>query len=183
MLTLNIFVTISVSETRAVLWGAAGLSGKLLTGRDKFNRVDEKWTQSKETVLINTPDLLHSSISEDKLKGLSCVPAGHTAWGLDTATQTEALCNSEHLQWLFFWPFTGPDINTQSWWRDLCRSWSDFRLGILQVQELQTKMDLSVERNDGRHVICHPSRAGAPVNFVLYGYVYKNIHIGCKFLF
>lgn len=40
---------------------------------------------------------------------------------------------------------------------------------ILQVQELQTKMDPSVERNDGRHVICHPSRAGAPVNFVLYG--------------
>lgn len=78
MLTFNIFVTISVSETTAVLWGAAGLSGKLLTGRDKFNRVDEKWTQSKETVLINT-DLLHSSISEDKLKGLSCVPAGHTA--------------------------------------------------------------------------------------------------------
>lgn len=52
---------------------------------------------------------------------------------------------------------------------------------ILQVQELQTKMDPSVERNDGRHVIRHPSRAGAPVNFVLYGYVYRNIHIGCKF--
>lgn len=54
---------------------------------------------------------------------------------------------------------------------------------ILQVQELQTKMDLSVERNDGSHVIGHPSTAGAPVNFVLYGYVYRNIHIGCNFLF
>uniref|UniRef100_A0A3P9NIY3 AIG1-type G domain-containing protein n=1 Tax=Poecilia reticulata TaxID=8081 RepID=A0A3P9NIY3_POERE len=73
---------ISVHEMRLVLlgnsWYDKSSVANLLLGPDTFNTQEEPnrsirvhgWIQTTRTVLINTPDLLHPSISESKLQEL-----------------------------------------------------------------------------------------------------------------
>ncbi|XP_039464298.1 GTPase IMAP family member 8-like [Oreochromis aureus] len=74
------FLPPRMSELRAVLlgnsWSERSSVGNFILREDKFNPVEELdrcvrvsgQIQGKEIVLINTPDLLHPNISEDKIK-------------------------------------------------------------------------------------------------------------------
>nr|XP_024660226.1 GTPase IMAP family member 8 [Maylandia zebra] len=75
-----VFAVVSVSELRAVLlgnsWSERSSVGNFILGENKFNPEEELdrcvrvsgHIQGKEIFLINTPDLLHPNISEEKLK-------------------------------------------------------------------------------------------------------------------
>ncbi|XP_026042894.1 GTPase IMAP family member 8-like [Astatotilapia calliptera] len=75
-----VFAVVSVSELRAVLlgnsWSERSSVGNFILRENKFNPEEELdrcvrvsgHIQGKEVVLINTPDLLHPNISEDKIK-------------------------------------------------------------------------------------------------------------------
>ncbi|XP_039861877.1 GTPase IMAP family member 8-like [Simochromis diagramma] len=196
----------NMSEMRIVLlgnsWSERSSVGNFLLGENKFNTVEEVdccvSIQSKEIVLINTPDLLHSSISEDKLRGHveKCVrlsdPGPHVFLLViqpEDFTEEHKLRLCEILNIFSDYSFdhslvlkSTPRAKSRMYSQPLedlirkCRLQS-LRRKFLEVRELQSKIKEIIAHNDGNHLICHPSTAGAPVQnglrIMLFGMSHK----------
>ncbi|XP_030597036.1 GTPase IMAP family member 8-like [Archocentrus centrarchus] len=195
------FIPPDMSELRIVLlgnsWSERSSVGNVLLRENKFNTVEEAdccvrvsgLIQSKEISVVNTPDLLHPDISEDKLRGHveNCVrlsdPGPHLFLLVlqpedFTEEQKLRLCEilnrfSDHSfdQSLILKSALREGDESYMYRASLqdmirrCR-YQSLRLKYLEVHELLTKMKQIIERNDGKHVIYqHPSRTGIPVNF------------------
>uniref|UniRef100_A0AAZ1XGZ9 AIG1-type G domain-containing protein n=2 Tax=Oreochromis aureus TaxID=47969 RepID=A0AAZ1XGZ9_OREAU len=187
-----------MSELRAVLlgnsWSERSSVGNLLLGENKFNPEEELdpcvrvsgHIQGKEIVLINTPDLLHLKISEDKIKEHveTCVrlsdPGPHVFL---LVLQTEDFTEHQRVRLCrvlnFFSdhsfnhslvlispprqrrPGSGHRVMYRTPIQEMIRRCKNKSLQLenLTMQELLENMERIVEMSNGTHVICRHTSA------------------------
>ncbi|CAI5681831.1 unnamed protein product, partial [Oreochromis niloticus] len=187
-----------VSELRAVLlgnsWSERSSVGNFILRENKFNPEEELsrcvrvsgQIQEKEIVLINTPDLLHPNISEDKIKEhvKNCVrlsdPGPHVFLLIlqsedFTEHQKMRLCRvlnffSDHSFNHSLVLISPPRQRRPGLWHSVmyhtpiqemirrCKNMS-LQLENLNIWELLENMECILERNNGTHVICEHTNA------------------------
>ncbi|KAL3975264.1 ATPase family AAA domain-containing protein 2 [Sarotherodon galilaeus] len=192
------FLPPNMSELRAVLlgnsWSERSSVGNFILRENKFNPEEELdrcvrvsgHIQGKEMVLINTPDLLHPNISEDKIKEhvKNCVrlsdPGPHMFLLIlqpedFTEHQKMRLCrvlnffsdhSFNHSLVLISPPTVRPPglgymFMYYSAIEEMIRRCKNksLKLENLNIWELLGNMERIVEMNNGKHVICHHTSA------------------------
>ncbi|XP_039859555.1 GTPase IMAP family member 8-like [Simochromis diagramma] len=190
------FVPPHMSELRAVLlgnsWSVRSSAGNIILGENKFNPEEDLdrcvrvsgQIQGKEIVLINTPDLLHPNISEEKLKEHvnNCVrlsdPGPHVFLLVlqpedFTEHQKTRLCRvlnffSDHSfdhSLVLISPPRRPGLRHRVMYhapiQEMIRRYNNKSLQLenLNIRELLENMERIVEMNNGTHVTCQHTSA------------------------